>query len=76
MTGDVLRRIREARGVSMAEIRDVSPYKWVLLMRIEQDGLSYHKGATGSHNDRRRRNWRRVIAVIRAVEKRRNNGKV
>lgn len=70
MTGNVLRRLREARGISMADVRDVSPYMAVALGRIERHGVSWRAGATDSHNARRRRHWRRAVEIIRKVAKR------
>lgn len=74
MTGEVLRKIREARGIEMAAVREVSPYMAIALARIERLGVSYHKGATGNHNARRRRHWRRAVRIIREVGKRREGG--
>lgn len=74
MTGDILRKIREARGIGMADVREVSPYMAVVLARIERLGVSYRKEATGNHNARRRRHWRRALEIIRKTMDRREGG--
>lgn len=70
MTGNVLKRLREARGISLADIRDMSPYMAVALHRLELYGVSWRKGAKGGHNGRRRRHWRRAMRIIREATKR------
>ena len=70
MTGNVLKRLREAYGLSQADVARVGGTIYKALDNIERHGVSYSRSrgaSNASRNNHRQRQWRAIIAAMRAL---------
>ena len=70
MTGNVLKRLREAYGLKQADVARVGGTIYKALDNIERGGVSYsrsHGASNASRNNHRQRQWRAIIAAMRAL---------
>ena len=74
MTGDVLKRLREAYGLSQADVARASGTIYKALDNIERGGVSYSRSrgaSNASRNNHRERQWRAILAAMRALAEKR-----
>ena len=74
MTGDVLKRLREAYGLSQADVARASGMMHKALDNIERGGVSYRRSrgaSNASRNNHRERQWRAILAAMRVLAKKR-----
>ena len=70
MTGAALKRLREAYGLSQADVARASGTICKALDNIERGGVSYSRSrgaSNASRNNHRERQWRAILAAMRAL---------